>query len=75
MRVIRIRSSEYEGWTRGCDKTRRYTWAPPIKKRRYIDELEEGGDDVSSRGVNLNENASSTVDTLNVSGESLFQAN
>ena len=65
----------YEGWTKGCDKTERYIWAPPIKKRRCIDELEEEDDKVSLLGVNLNENASSMVDTLNVSGESLHQTN
>ena len=65
---------EYEGWTKGCDKTWEYICAPPIKKRRRIDELKEVEDDVvSSSEASLNENASLMVETLNVSGECLLQ--
>jgi len=65
----------YEGWTKGCDKTWRYIWVPPIKKRRRIDESVGEDDKVSPLGVSVNENASSMLDTLNASGESLIQTN
>lgn len=63
----------YEGWTRGCDKTWRYIWVPPIKKRRRIGESVGEDDEGSLLGVGLNEKASSMLDTLNASGESLLQ--
>jgi len=63
----------YKGWTNGCDKTWRYIWAPPIRKRWCIDELVDEDEKVSLLG--LNENASSMLDTLNAFGESLLQAN